>query len=88
MGSTVMMLTSGGQRGDAARCRALGVGGYLVKPVSQSELFDANEALPASGMAADLLGCAFGHVNWEHLADAWLEVVEGYESSGRAQATE
>ncbi len=41
MGSTVMMLTSGGQRGDAARCKALGVGGYLVKPVSQSELYDA-----------------------------------------------
>ncbi len=41
IGSTVMMLTSGGQRGDAARCQALGVGGYLVKPVSQSELFDA-----------------------------------------------
>ncbi len=38
---TVMMLTSAGQRGDAARCKALGVGGYLVKPVSQSELFDA-----------------------------------------------
>jgi two-component system, sensor histidine kinase and response regulator len=41
IGSTVMMLTSGGQRGDAARCKALGVGGYLVKPVSQSELYDA-----------------------------------------------
>jgi two-component system, sensor histidine kinase and response regulator len=41
MGSTVMMLTSGGQRGDASRCRALGVGGYLVKPISQSELYDA-----------------------------------------------
>jgi two-component system sensor histidine kinase/response regulator len=41
IGSTVMLLTSGGQRGDASRCKALGVGGYLVKPVSQSELFDA-----------------------------------------------
>ncbi len=41
MDSTVMMLTSGGQRGDAARCKALGVGGYLVKPISQSELYDA-----------------------------------------------
>ncbi|MFM8899330.1 MAG: response regulator [Burkholderiales bacterium] len=41
MRSTVMMLTSGGQRGDAARCKELGVGGYLTKPVSQSELYDA-----------------------------------------------
>lgn len=37
----VMMLTSEGQRGDAARCRELGVASYLVKPVSQSELLDA-----------------------------------------------
>ena len=36
-----MMLTSAGQRGDAARCRELGLEGYLTKPVSQSELLDA-----------------------------------------------
>ncbi|MGO9272780.1 MAG: response regulator [Terriglobia bacterium] len=36
----VIMLTSAGQRGDAARCRELGVAAYLSKPVSQSELFD------------------------------------------------
>jgi CheY-like chemotaxis protein len=36
-----MMLTSGGQRGDAARCRALGVAAYLLKPVRQSELREA-----------------------------------------------
>jgi two-component system sensor histidine kinase/response regulator len=34
----VIMLTSGGQRGDAARCRELGVAGYITKPVSQAEL--------------------------------------------------
>jgi len=39
--ATVMMLTSAGQRGDAAKCRELGVAGYLMKPVSQSDLFDA-----------------------------------------------
>jgi signal transduction histidine kinase/DNA-binding response OmpR family regulator len=38
---TVMMLTSEGLRGDAARCRALNIGGYLTKPVTQSELLDA-----------------------------------------------
>ena len=39
--ATVMMLTSEGQRGHAARCRELGISGYLMKPVSQSELLDA-----------------------------------------------
>jgi PAS domain S-box-containing protein len=41
VGATVMMLTSEGQRGHGARCRELGVASYLVKPISQSELFDA-----------------------------------------------
>jgi CheY-like chemotaxis protein/HPt (histidine-containing phosphotransfer) domain-containing protein len=41
VGATVMMLTSEGQRGHAVRCRELGVVGYLMKPVSQSELLDA-----------------------------------------------
>ncbi|HEV2379156.1 MAG TPA: response regulator [Terriglobia bacterium] len=40
-GATIMMLSSGGQRGDAARCRELGVAAYLTKPISQSELLDA-----------------------------------------------
>ena len=39
--ATVMMLTSEGQRGDAARCRELGIASYLMKPVSQFELLDA-----------------------------------------------
>ena len=37
----VMMLTSGDRPGDVARCRELGVSTYLVKPIKQSELFDA-----------------------------------------------
>jgi PAS domain S-box-containing protein len=40
-GATIIMLTSAGQRGDAARCRELGLEGYLTKPVSQSELLEA-----------------------------------------------
>jgi two-component system sensor histidine kinase/response regulator len=36
--ATIMMLTSGGQRGDSARCEELGVTAYLLKPVRQSEL--------------------------------------------------
>jgi len=39
--STIMMLTSGGQRGDAARCGELGISAYLLKPVRQSELHEA-----------------------------------------------
>ncbi len=40
-GGTVMMLTSAGQRGDAARCRSLGVSAYLTKPVRSAELQEA-----------------------------------------------
>ncbi|MGA2810181.1 MAG: response regulator [Candidatus Acidiferrum sp.] len=36
----VILLTSAGGRGEIARCRELGVAGYLSKPVSQSELFE------------------------------------------------
>jgi two-component system, sensor histidine kinase and response regulator len=39
--ATIMMLTSAGQRGDAARCRSLGIEAYLIKPIRQSELLDA-----------------------------------------------
>jgi len=37
-GPAILLLTSAGQRGDAARCRELGVSAYLVKPVGPSEL--------------------------------------------------
>jgi two-component system, sensor histidine kinase and response regulator len=40
-GATIMMLTSAGRRGDAARCRELGVAAYLIKPIRQSELMEA-----------------------------------------------
>jgi signal transduction histidine kinase/CheY-like chemotaxis protein len=38
---TVMMLTSAGHLGDAARCRELGISAYLVKPIRPTELLDA-----------------------------------------------
>ena len=37
----VMMLTSEGQHGDAVKCRELGVSAYLLKPYTQSDLFEA-----------------------------------------------
>ncbi len=40
-GATVMMLTSGGRKGDAARCREVGISAYLTKPVGQAELLSA-----------------------------------------------
>ncbi len=36
--TTIMMLTSADQLGDATLCRELGISAYLVKPVRQSEL--------------------------------------------------
>jgi PAS domain S-box-containing protein len=39
--ATIMMLTSGGQRGDADRCRQVGISAYLTKPVRQLELREA-----------------------------------------------
>src|SRR4029077_4712953 len=41
VGATIMMLTSAGHLGDAARCRELGISAYLVKPIRQGELLDA-----------------------------------------------
>jgi len=37
----LVMLSSAGQPGDAARCRELGITGYLTKPVTQVELREA-----------------------------------------------
>jgi len=39
-GTTILMLTSLGQKGDAARCRELGISAYLVKPARQRELLE------------------------------------------------
>jgi PAS domain S-box-containing protein len=40
-GCKVLMLSSGGQPGDAARCRELGLAAYLTKPVKQNDLWRA-----------------------------------------------
>ena len=49
LAATIMMLTSGGQRGDADRCREVGISAYLTKPVRQAELREA---------ILRILGCA------------------------------
>jgi two-component system, sensor histidine kinase and response regulator len=47
---TIMMLTSARHRGDAERCRQLGVAAYLLKPVRQSELREAIARVLGSGV--------------------------------------
>jgi len=37
----IILLTSAGQKGDASRCQEVGISGYLLKPVKQSDLLDA-----------------------------------------------
>jgi CheY-like chemotaxis protein len=40
-GAVLMMLTAAGLRGDAARCRALGIAAYLTKPIPPADLWEA-----------------------------------------------
>jgi CheY-like chemotaxis protein len=47
----IMMLALAGRRGDAARCRQLGVAAYLTRPVKRADLFDA--ILTVLGMPPD-----------------------------------
>lgn len=37
----IILLTSSGRKGDAARCREAGISAYLLKPVKKSDLLDA-----------------------------------------------
>ncbi len=52
-GRVIMMLTSGDRPGDIARCGELGVAAYLLKPVKQSELFNAILAALGIGTTGD-----------------------------------
>jgi two-component system sensor histidine kinase/response regulator len=47
-GTLLLMLTSAGQRGDSQRCREVGIDGYLMKPISRSELLEATGVLIAA----------------------------------------
>lgn len=42
---TIMMLTSAGQRGDASRCRELGISSYLLKSVTKQDMLDVITAI-------------------------------------------
>ena len=58
-GTTLIMLSSAGRPGDAARCRAIGITGYLSTPVTQGELLEtiltATGGLPRPGQQAHLV---------------------------------
>jgi CheY-like chemotaxis protein len=49
--TALVVLTSSGQHGDGARCRALGIAAYLMKPIGQTELLEA--ILAVLGMPPD-----------------------------------
>jgi two-component system sensor histidine kinase/response regulator len=51
--SVVIMLTSAGFRGDAARCRGLGIKGYLTKPIKRSDLLEAIKVVLGSQTGAE-----------------------------------
>jgi len=40
-GAVIVMLTSAGLRGDAARCREIGISAYLPKPIRRADLLEA-----------------------------------------------
>ena len=50
--ATIMMLTSGGQGGDVARCRELGLAAYVTKPLSQRSLYQVVAQVIGAGAAA------------------------------------
>src|SRR5439155_96877 len=40
-GATIMMLSSSGQHGEAARCKSMGITNHLTKPIDQRDLLSA-----------------------------------------------
>jgi two-component system sensor histidine kinase/response regulator len=51
--SVVIMLTSAGFRGDAARCRVLGIKGYLTKPIKRLDLLETIKVVLGSQTVAE-----------------------------------
>ena len=51
--TTILMLSSADFSGDTARCREVGIASHLMKPITQSELWDA--IITALGTAAHTL---------------------------------
>ena len=54
-GTVILMLTSGDGPGDVDRCRKVGGSAHLIKPVKQSELFDAIVTVLGIGQSVELM---------------------------------
>jgi two-component system sensor histidine kinase/response regulator len=52
-GPAVVMLTSGGKRGDSARCKEVGINAYLNKPINRSDLLEAIKLVLGAPNPAD-----------------------------------
>jgi two-component system, sensor histidine kinase and response regulator len=50
---TMIMLTSMGRKGDSGLCREVGISGYLVKPIKQSELLETILITMGDGRVAE-----------------------------------
>jgi signal transduction histidine kinase/DNA-binding response OmpR family regulator len=61
--TTLMMLTSAGLRGDATRCKELGLNAYLTKPVSLTEL---RQALETALCSCNIGGSGAGSLITQH----------------------
>lgn len=80
--ATIMMLTSAGHRGDAARCRELGVAAYLMKPIRQSELREAiARALGARKQEGSIPLITRYSLGDEREATSWLRVLLAEDNS-------
>ena len=58
----LIMLTSGNQRGDAARCREIGIDAYLSKPVLASELLRAIQNVYGASVGVEDAALSGGNV--------------------------
>jgi PAS domain S-box-containing protein len=60
-GVRLCMLTSAGQRGDAQRCRELGIEGYLTKPISRFDVLEAVSLILGSAKPAGVADVVTRH---------------------------
>ena len=73
--ATVMMLSSGGHRGDADRCQELGIAAYLLKPVRQTELQAAIARALGAGPAQEERMITQQSLRAERPASEFLDVL-------------
>ena len=79
-GCHIIMMPSAGRKGDAERCRTLGIDGYLLKPVVQEELETAMATIvgetPGTPGSKELVTRHVINDNWRRLTILLAEDVE------------